>query len=123
MTPRFYLLLLCSGFLWSACQERLPTISDFDNSAWQSDKMGCQGQRAASFETLLAQKQMLMGLSQKNLVALLGKPDEQRLHKRNQKYYVYYLEGSSQCKAAQTRYLLFRFSALDNITEILLKEE
>ncbi len=123
MILRFYVLLLGGLLLWGACQERLPVIADFDQKAWQSDKMGCQGQRAASFEPLFAQKQLLMGLSQKKLVALLGKPDEQRLHKRNQKYYVYYLEGSSQCKAPKTRYLLFRFSALDNITEVLLKEE
>ena len=123
MSSRFYLLLCCGLFLWGACQESLPTIADFDQKAWQNDKMGCQGQRAASFEVLLAQRKLLMGLSQKKLMALLGKPDEQRLHKRNQKYYVYYLAGSPQCKSASTKYLLFRFSALDNITEVLLKEE
>jgi hypothetical protein len=122
MKLRLNLLLLCGLLAWG-CQERLPSLSNFDQKAWQNDKMGCQGQRLQSFESLLAQKQSLMGLSQKKLMALLGKPDEQRLHKRNQKYYVYYLEGSASCKAAQTRYLLFRFSALDNITEVLLKEE
>ncbi|MGD1839896.1 MAG: hypothetical protein ACFB0B_03230 [Thermonemataceae bacterium] len=102
-----------------ACKE-LPDLKDFDEESWQADKMGCNAQRLAAIESFRMNKEAMMGLSQKQIMQLLGKPDEQNLYRRNQKFYVYYLRSSTCEGVSKTaeRAVSIRFSAIDNVTEI-----
>ena len=110
---------ICLGI--TACDSS-KKIKGFDTTTWQADRLGCGGQREAlrqSFDTI---RQELKGLTQDEVLDVLGKPDFQRLYERNQKFYVYFLEPGAQCEgkadASRARTVVLRFSAIELVTEV-----
>src|SRR5271154_2228697 len=93
---RLNLLLAVSSLLFS-CDRPLPSFTGIDFNAWKSDKNGCGGKRAAVVDTLHNQKNKLQGLSEMQVVEMLGRPDQYELYKRNQKFYYYWLEPGKAC--------------------------
>ena len=60
------------------------------------------------------QSKKLLSLSQQEVISLLGKPDENELYKRNQKFYYYFVQPSAACTNANTqnpKKLVIRFNA------------
>jgi hypothetical protein len=114
-----YLLFFVVGVCIS-CKE-VPKLKNFDATSWKSDNFGCKKLRSKMLEDLERNRELLMGLSQMQITEILGKPDEQKLHKRNQKFFVYYYENSPQCAEPNKsgKYILVRFSALDAVSEIV----
>lgn len=113
----FLLTAVCA--LLTACQEDA-RFAGFDSKAWKNDKSGCQGVRQTlqpGFEKI---RRDLKGLSQMEIVQVLGRPDLQRLDERQTKSYLYFLEPGSTCAAAQpdARVVVVRFSAVDKVFEI-----
>lgn len=96
-------------------------LEGFDSAAWKSDRMGCQGTRKSMRGQSDAIRLQLRGLSQDEVLDVLGKPDFQRLYQRNQKFYVYFVEPGPQCEgrsdASQARTLILRLSAIELVTE------
>ena len=90
-----YIPLFLLLFLNSCSNPR--EFQDFDQVAWQNDKMACKGDRAELLPNLLKQQTKLIGLSQNDLILALGKPDHQELYKRNQKFYIYYIDEDITC--------------------------
>jgi hypothetical protein len=75
-------------------------------------------------DALLSQKDKLLALSELDIVEVLGKPDEQELYKRNQKFYYYSIKPSDKCgkePAAPLR-LVIRFNAMGLAKEIGTEE-
>ena len=76
-------------------------------------------------DALVSQKDKLLALSELDIVDLLGKPDEQELYKRNQKFYYYFIEPSPECslpsEGASLR-LVIRFNAMGLAKEIVTEE-
>jgi hypothetical protein len=112
---------LCAGLGLAACG--LPKkIEGFDSAAWQDDRLGCGGGRKALRESFDNVRQELKGLTQNEVLDVLGKPDFQRLYERNQKFYVYFLEPGAQCEgkadASRARTAVIRFSAIELVTEV-----
>jgi len=103
-----------------SCGKPLPELKDIDRSAWQADKNGCSGTRAASMDILLNQKSNFLGLSEMEIVEVFGKPDRNELYKRNQKFYYYYLQASPQCTTPtdNAKRLAIRFNAMGLAKEI-----
>ncbi len=97
-------------------------IDGFDSAAWQADRLGCGGGRKALRESFDKSRQQLKGLTQNEVLDVLGKPDFQRLYERNQKFYVYFLEPGPQCEgkadASRARTAVIRFSAIELVTEV-----
>ncbi|MCU0392138.1 MAG: hypothetical protein MUE81_13545 [Thermoflexibacter sp.] len=97
-----------------------PDVQGFDLEAWKKDKKGCNSTRASllnDFEKKV--KPQLEGLSEIEIVKILGKADYSLLAERNQKFYRYYLEEGEQCgKNKKARYVQIRFSALNVVNEI-----
>lgn len=95
-------------------------IEGFDAEKWKKDPKGCKSERLALLETLEKQKQKLIGLSQSEVVSLLGKPDAQELLKRNAKTFTYYLNEGSQCGVGSQEgiALIIHFGALNYVSEI-----
>jgi hypothetical protein len=109
----------------SSCGRSLPEIEGIDITAWKNDKKGCAGERAKKTDTLLSQKDKFLALSELDIVDLLGKPDEQELYKRNQKFYYYFLKPSGDCSVAlqgQPLRLVIRFNAVGLANEIGTEE-
>lgn len=117
-----YSLFLCLGLL-TGCQE-IPTLQNFDAKSWQQDRLGCQGKREQLIESLANQTDKLKGLGQNQIIELLGKPDLQELHKRNQKFYLYFYKKGPQCDGQMSypkgQAISIRFNALDRANEIVI---
>lgn len=105
-----------------------PDISNFDEEAWRADKMACLNTRSGLEKKIMAVKDELKGLSQQEIVELLGRPEMQELYTRGQKFFIYYLTPAPDCRKGQNttidgmvRLLYIRFSALNQVNELFVK--
>lgn len=106
-----------------SCGKELPTLESIDLSHWKDDKNGCGQVRAASVVSLEDQKEKLLGLSEKQINELLGRPDRNELYKRNQKFYYFSLDPASGCStfSASPRELILRFNAMGFVKEVAIE--
>jgi len=108
----------------SACGKALPGLDNIDLVSWKGDRNGCGGKRNGMRDNLASQKEKLLSLSEDDIVALLGKPDQNELYKRNQKFYYYFLEPSPDCQAdgdVHPLKLVVRFNAVGLANEVRLE--
>ncbi len=104
-----------------ACNKPLPELS-INMQAWQRDIDGCAGYRAQQQQALEGELTKLKGLSQMQIVKVLGKPDQNELYKRNQKFFYYWLSGSPKCAEKQmAKRLSVRFNAMGYAKEVLIE--
>jgi len=110
--------------LTTACGNKLPELTGIDWVAWQADREGCNGIRTLAIDTLSAQKNLLLGLSEMEIIKVLGKPDKNEPYKRNQKFFYYFLEPGETCKQAQSSptYLQLRFNAMGMAKEAMIQQ-
>ncbi len=73
-------------------------------------------------DAIVAQHDKLLALEELQIVELLGKPDQNELYKRNQKYFYYYLQSSKECNTGDStllpKRLSIRFNAMGLAKEI-----
>ena len=93
-------------------------IEGFDSQAWQSDVAGCDGVRRIILEQVDLETE-LIGLSESEILRILGKPDRNQLYKRNQKFYTYDL---GPCEESASPYFQIRFSATNVAREAMVYE-
>lgn len=111
------LLLLLPG-----CSKPVPTFEKIDLTKWKNDKWGCLKDRLAALPELVEQKEKLKGLSQDDIVKLLGRPDKNELYKRNQKFFYYYLTPGMNCgRDTIAQRLSLRFNAMGFAKEVLVE--
>jgi hypothetical protein len=112
-----FILIICF-----ACTKPLPQLENMDMARWRKDKNGCNGDRANMLSPLIEQKDELKGLSEDGIQKLLGKPDQNELYKRNQKFFYYFLEPSLKCDPTKTkaRRLSIRFNAMELAKEVVI---
>ncbi|MCA6414113.1 MAG: hypothetical protein IM589_00245 [Cytophagales bacterium] len=104
------------------CSKPLPTLEKIDLAKWKHDKWGCSKDRLAALPQLVNQKEKLKGLSQDDIVKLLGRPDKNELYKRNQKFFYYYLTPGTNCgRDTITQRLSLRFNAMGFAKEVLVE--
>ncbi len=75
-------------------------------------------------EAIAAQKDKLLALEELQVAELLGKPDQNELYKRNQKFFYYYLQPSKECNLGDTlapKRLSIRFNAMGLAKEIRIE--
>lgn len=74
-------------------------------------------------EAITEQKEKLKALSEMDIIKLLGKPDENDLLQRSQKFYVYYLEPGPRCDQpeADPKKLILRMNAMSLTKEVQVK--
>lgn len=103
------LLLLCLG-----CGQPLPALDGVDLERWRADKNACLGHRQQMEGALTREKDKLKGLSEMEIVDMLGRPDKNELYKRNQKFYCYYVSAGPDCDGAEEQpvQLILRFNAM-----------
>lgn len=105
-----------------SCTQSLPELEGIDRQVWKDDKNGCIGKRAEMIGAITRQKDKLLGLSETGLVELLGKPDQNELYKRNQKFYYYFIQPSAECNGQprdeHSERLVIRFNAMGLAKEI-----
>ena len=104
--------------LFFSCDRPLPTLDGIDQTKWKNDKNGCNGSRSAMLESLKQQQTKLQGLSEMQVINILGRPDQNELYKRNQKFFFYWITGSSCTKDSVKIRLGIRFTAMGFAKEI-----
>ena len=120
------ILLLIIGLL-AACSSNTPDIEGFNSYVWKNDKFGCKSLRAEMLDNLFQAKEKLLGLRETQVLKLLGKPDEQEIYSRNQKFLIYFLEPNKKCTApenteATAKAFFMRLNALGVANEIYIRE-
>ena len=112
--------VLIFSLFFLACGKPIPNLAPIDLAQWKEDKSGCNGVRYSLLEEMKNQKDELKGLSEKDIIGLLGRPDRNELYKRNQKFYYYDIEPGKKCAAASkaTQQLIVRFNAMGMAKEV-----
>jgi len=115
--------LLFISFFVVGCGKPLPDMNDIDLNIWKNDHNGCLGERASMIDSFHKQKQKLLGLSEMEIISLLGKPDQNELYDRNQKFYHYYFDPSSSCEqpVSNPHKLSIRFNAMGLAKEVAVE--
>jgi hypothetical protein len=109
MKKIFIFFILITG----ACGKPLPTLDGIDLKQWKDDKNGCNHFREKLIDTLVSQKDKLKGLSEDDILALLGHPDQNELYKRNEKFFKYFLEPGPICRSDSSEMILsIRFNSV-----------
>ena len=107
----------------SSCGKDPITLEGFNDEIWREDRLACNGMRERLSLSLLEQKEKILAHNEIDIVKVLGKPDENELYKRNEKFYYYYVQPSSKCATAATspKRLVIRFNAMGLAKEILIE--
>ncbi|MFT6055639.1 MAG: hypothetical protein ACJAS3_002243 [Roseivirga sp.] len=95
-------------------------VGDFNSDKWIADRQACSGDRAEMVQDILEIKENLLGLYQKSIIKVLGKPEGEELYERSQTYWWYYIDPALDCENAieKPRKLTVRFTALGIANEI-----
>jgi hypothetical protein len=105
-----------------ACGKPLPDMAPIDLTQWKEDKGGCKNIRASFLAELISQKDELKGLSEDEIISLLGRPDRNELYKRNQKFYYYDVEPGKECDSVSAnQQLILRFNAMSMAKEVTVE--
>jgi outer membrane protein assembly factor BamE (lipoprotein component of BamABCDE complex) len=122
MAKKNWYNLVLAAAVFAACERPLPEMTGIDLKAWKRDKNGCAGDRASVVRPLQEQRNKLQGLSEMQVIELLGRPDQNELYKRNQKFYFYWLEPGKTCGGATDgKRLSVRFNAMGLAKEIAVE--
>jgi hypothetical protein len=92
-----------------------------DLEKWREDKNACQYMRPSMREAIERQREKFLSLDQMQVVKLLGKPDQNELYSRNQKFFYYFIEPAPTCGVATDTAalkLVIRFNAVGLAKEV-----
>jgi len=119
-----WLSVVVVGSLLGSCGKALPTLDGVDLAAWKDDKNACGDKRMAMAALIEQQKDKLLALSEDDIVAVLGKPDQNELYKRNQKFFYYFVQPAPACASATsgTKRLAIRFNAMGLAKELAIED-
>lgn len=106
-----------------ACGKPLPTFEAVNLEAWKTDSHGCEGKRSSMEQAMRNEKDKLLALNEKQVIRLLGRPDQNELYKRNQKFYTYFITAAPKCStpAEVSLKLIVRFNAMGLANEVTLE--
>jgi hypothetical protein len=116
LSPIFVFFISCSD---------IPELKNIDLNKWKEDKDACNEYRIDVVENLLSQKEKLKGLSQNEMINILGTADKHQLYERSQKFFIYYLEPNENCSQYTKGYikaLYIRFNSLDQAVDFNIQK-
>ena len=107
-----------------ACGKSLPDLQGIDLDRWKDDKNGCQGHRIVMEPALTSELTKLKGLAEMDIIHLLGRPDQNELYKRNQKFYFYFIHAGPPCPQADStqKRLSICFNAMGFAKEVAIED-
>jgi len=121
---RYKWLSLLFSLLILSCGKSLPELVGIDSRAWMDDKNGCKGKRINMEKALETEKNKLLALNELQIVKLLGRPDQNELSTRNQKFFYYFIKPSPLCHLATdtiSAKLVIRFNAVGLAKEVAIE--
>jgi hypothetical protein len=116
-------ILLCGVALLLSCGGKTPTFDTIDSTQWKHDRNACSGYRQGIRLAIENDIAKLKGLSENDLFSLLGRPDQNELYKRNQKFYSYFLTPGPACAVPDTvvHRLILRFNAMGYAQQVTVE--
>ncbi|MEO9967801.1 MAG: hypothetical protein ABJF11_18560 [Reichenbachiella sp.] len=109
--------LLFIVLLQMGCERKSIEFETFDSSLWAAEG-ACKEYRMSVIEAMEEQFDQFLGMNETELIQYLGNPDETHLYTRGQKFFTYRLTCADS--TSNTKILRIRFSALDQINEVLV---
>lgn len=107
-----------------SCGKPIPDLAPLNLELWRDDKNGCARAREQNLSDLINQLEELKGLSEKDIIELLGRPDRNELYKRNQKFYYYDVNPGKACSdsVVENQQLVLRFNAMGLAKEVTVEK-
>ena len=112
-------------YITFGCNSKID-LPNLDQEAFANDKNGCNNQRNTMIPALEKDKNLLKGLNQNEIAKTLGKPDQNELYKRSQKFFIYHLTPTdcpNQPTTSAKKYLSIRFNATGLAKEVVIYKE
>jgi hypothetical protein len=107
--------------LLAGCQSKTE-LAGFDAKAWKQDMGSCTDTRKTLLQDFENVKDQLFGKSEKEIKAILGRPDGEELMERSQRFFYYYIEPGTHCqikgRLSEANRVQIRFSSLSRVNEI-----
>jgi len=112
-------LLLSALVVCFCCSKPVPELDYFDSDDWKNDPKGCNNTRSEYITSLEQQRDKLKGLSEGDLVTVLGRPDRTDLSEHHEKFYYYFIS----CPKADSigMALIVRFNATGVSKEVVIQ--
>ena len=89
---------------------------------WKADRYGCKGLRLQDLDEFQQIKNNFLGATNQAVIKTFGRPDRVELFDKNQSFFFYFLEPSSDCEGTKTEKeplkVLFRMNALSKVSEV-----
>lgn len=110
-------------FATFSCGKPLPEFENLNLTEWKDDKNACGAYRSQHIEEIKTQREKLLALDEAQIIKLLGRPDRNELYKRNQKFFMYYLEAGASCTSPKESALrlAIRFNAMGLAKEVAIE--
>jgi hypothetical protein len=123
MRQSIYLLSFLFVITVASCSPALDAGKiNLDN--WKSDRYGCKGLRMQDLDELQKTKNNFLGADNQALIKTFGRPDRVELFDKNQSFFYYFLEPSSNCDGVKAEKeplrVLFRMNALSKVSEVTI---
>lgn len=120
---RYILIIAISFTIACSSSVELPYL---DEEQFAQDPNGCRSMRIELIEDLEKDKELLKGLNQNEIVNILGKPDQNELYKRSQKFFIYNLTPTDCVlinDVTPRKYLSIRFNATGLAKEVIIYKD
>ena len=114
------------GYYASYYNKKAPEIKGMNYSLWKNDKYGCKFDRENLVDLIISNRDKFLKYNQNQIINILGKPENQTLYERGQKFFYYYIKYHPECdkknalpEEEQIK-LEIRFDALNRSKEIFV---
>ena len=111
--------------LGSSCEKAI-NLGQFDPQIWKVDFNGCDGSRTSQMQHLAKVKKEFYGISESQLLKILGKPNREELGERGKRTYLYFIAPGKQClmnESGKAFFLAIDIDALNRVSVFSLKAE
>ena len=125
--PLFLVIIaILIGYYVSYYNKKAPEIKGMNYSLWKNDKYGCKSDRENLVDLIISNRDKFLKYNQNQIINILGKPENQTLYERGQKFFYYYVKYHPKCdkknalpEEEQIK-LEIRFDALNRSKEIFV---
>jgi hypothetical protein len=110
-----------------ACSYSKPLeINGFDNEPFKNDRGGCEGKRMPAFEILKQNRDIILTISENEILKTFGRYDYQMLEKKNEKFFVYFFEKGPQCENIRnpttSEAMILHFNSVGLVKEVVFQK-
>jgi len=96
----------------------------FNAESWKLDTHGCKEKRIELYKGIIGYQNEILGLTNKQIIRILGKPERNELYRRNQKFFIYHISPATRCSLTyngDALFLFVRFNAVGLSQEVFVQ--